>query len=253
MDTFCKEFNDHFIIIAANSPDLVSECQRLRYQVFCTENNIFSGTRYANDLELDEFDQHSVHSLLRHKATGANVATVRLVLANPLRPDTQFPLESHLGRYIYTDPASFHRAPRISVAEISRFSVSRNFRHRLGETNRTHNLVQDPDPAASGKRNRQHPYITLGLFKAVLQMSLDNDVSFWCAAMEPTLMRLLSRFGIRFSPIGPVTDYYGMRQPCTASMHAVLQGIYERRPDVWSFVTNGGHLDPHRQMVSRPG
>ncbi|MCO6412444.1 MAG: PEP-CTERM/exosortase system-associated acyltransferase [Thiogranum sp.] len=250
MDAFCKEFNDHFTIIPATDAQLVAECQRLRYQIFCTEHQIFSGSRYESDLELDEFDGHSVHSLLRHKATGTNVATVRLVLADPQRPQSKFPLETHLGRYIYADPASFHRAPRVALAEISRFAVSREFRLRSGERNQTHNVVVDPDTSASTKRNRQHPYVTLGLFKAVLQMSLENDVSFWCAAMEPTLMRLLSRFGIRFSPIGPVMDYYGLRQPCTASMHAVLQGIFDQRPDVWSFVTNGGNLDPHRKMAS---
>ena len=251
MDTFCREFNDHFSIIPASEPHLIAECQRLRYQVFCTEHSIFSGQHYENDLEQDEFDHHSVQSLLRHRVTGTSVATVRLVLANPRHPETRFPLETHLGHYIYADPASFHRAPRASVAEISRLAVSKQFRHRVGERNHTHNIVEETDLSASAGGKRLYPHITLGLFKAIVQMSVANDVRFWCAAMEPTLMRLLSRFGIRFTPIGPLTEYYGLRQPCSASVHDILSGIHARRPEVWRFITDEGRFHPELKVVSR--
>lgn len=251
MDTFYKEFNDHFTIMPAIDAQLLAECQRLRYQVFCTEHSIFSGDHYAGELEQDEFDHHSVHSLLFHRATGTTVATVRLVLANPCRPEARFPLETHLGRYIYADPASFHRAPRASVAEISRLAVSKQYRHRVGERQQTYNVVEEPSAPDSRRGNRHHPHITLGLFKAIVQMSVANDVRFWCAAMEPTLMRLLSRFGIRFSPIGPLTEYYGLRQPCSASVHDILSGIHARRPDVWRFITDDGQLHPELKVVVR--
>jgi N-acyl amino acid synthase of PEP-CTERM/exosortase system len=251
MDTFYKEFNDHFTIMPATDAQLIAECQRLRYQVFCTEHSIFSGDLYTGELERDEFDQHSVHSLLFHRATGSTVATVRLVLANPHRPEARFPLETHLGRYIYADPASFHRAPRASVAEISRLAVSKQFRHRVGERQQAYNNVEEPSASESRRGNRLYPHITLGLFKAIVQMSVAHDVRFWCAAMEPTLMRLLSRFGIRFSPIGPLTEYYGLRQPCSASVHDILSGIHARRLDVWRFITDDGQLHPELKVVVR--
>ena len=247
MDRFGDEFDLHFQIVPASSQDRVAECQRLRYHVFCKEHHIFAAHQYGGGLETDEFDGRSVHSLLLHRATGIPVATVRLVLGQRGRPKDKFPMEVHLGEHIYTELTGYHHAPRSTIAEISRFAVSKDFRRRVGEAKRPHNLEQDLNAAVSERGVRHHPYITLGLFKAIVQMSMDNDVRYWCAAMDPTLMRLLTRFGIRFIPIGPLTDYYGLRQPCSASVEDILNGIHEKRPDVWRFITDSGVLIPRMQ------
>lgn len=244
MDKFGDEFDGHFQVVPASTDESVIECQRLRYQVFCREHRIFTAQPAADELETDEFDERSVHSLLRHRVTGLPVATVRLVLGERARPADKFPMEVCLGEHIYTGLTDHHRTGRAKIAEISRFAVSKDFRRRAGEARQPHTLERDLDGTASDPGMRHHPYITLGLFKAIVQMSAENNVRYWCAAMEPTLMRLLGRFGIRFIPIGPLVDYYGLRQPCSAAVDDVLAGIRAKRPEIWRFITDDGACVP---------
>lgn len=237
MDSFAEEFHQHFAIVQANTPELLGECQRLRYHVFCKEHHIFCANRYLNDQEYDCYDARSVHSLLRHRTSQLAVATVRLVLPDHNDPDPRYPLVDQLDKRENPLQSINTLSKQISLAEISRFSVSKEFRRRSNERRYAHNLVHDLNTAQSERGIRHHPYITLGLFKAIVQMSQQYQVDHWCAAMEPTLIRLLGRFGIRFSPLGPLVDYFGLRQPCYAAVSAVLQGIQMKRPDVWEFIT----------------
>ena len=84
------------------------------------------------------------------------------------------------------------------------------------------------------------PTITLGLFKATLQMSFEHGITDWFAVMEPSLLRLLTRFGIYFQPLGPVVEYHGLRQPCHANIDRLLETAQLARYDVWDFVTDEG-------------
>jgi N-acyl amino acid synthase of PEP-CTERM/exosortase system len=62
--------------------------------------------------------------------------------------------------------------------------------------------------------------------------------------MEPTLLRLLTRFGIHFRKIGPLIDYHGKRQPAIGNVDEVLAGIYAERRDVWETITDYGDVWP---------
>jgi len=62
--------------------------------------------------------------------------------------------------------------------------------------------------------------------------------------MEPSLLRLLTRFGIHFSPIGPAVDYHGIRQPCFASADEVLRRMHDESSAVWELITECGSLWP---------
>ena len=86
------------------------------------------------------------------------------------------------------------------------------------------------------------PNFTLGLMNGIVRMSAENGISEWFAVMEPTLLRLLARFGIYFSPIGPVVDYHGMRQPCHADINNLLERVRKERPEVWEIITDNGRL-----------
>ena len=62
--------------------------------------------------------------------------------------------------------------------------------------------------------------------------------------MEPTLLRLLQRFGIYFPAIGPIVNHHGLRRPTLAVAAAVVNGILNKRPDVWEIVTDRGRFVP---------
>src|SRR5699024_10093624 len=73
-------FSNYFEIIPANTPQLLDAVYQLRYQVYCVETGFEDPKLYPQQLEMDEFDRYSVHSLLRHRQTGIYAGTVRLLL-----------------------------------------------------------------------------------------------------------------------------------------------------------------------------
>jgi N-acyl amino acid synthase of PEP-CTERM/exosortase system len=66
----------------------------------------------------------------------------------------------------------------------------------------------------------------------------------WAAVMEPALLRLLTRLGIHFNPLGPLVEYHGRRQPCWIELGVMLDRVHAERPDVWDVITEGGRLWP---------
>lgn len=188
---------------------------------------------------LDEFDRRSVYFGIRHRESGLTAASVRMILADGAHMDEPFPIEAHP---VLRRRARDHvwRVPRQQLGQISRFAVASEFRRRSDEALTMHgltaNLLAAPD--VSGKRN--FPLVVYGLFKAIVTMSTQHGIAYWYSMLDPTLVRLLARFGVRFQPIGPVVDYRNARQPCIAAADIVLSEIKFRRPELWTFVTDDG-------------
>ena len=84
----------------------------------------------------------------------------------------------------------------------------------------------------------------LGLMQAIVSMSVRRGKTHWCAVMEPTLLRMLHAMGICFTPIGPLVEYHGQRQPCTGDIARMLDGVKRERPDFWDVITSGGIFVP---------
>ncbi|MGH8603862.1 MAG: hypothetical protein ACREXR_14150, partial [Gammaproteobacteria bacterium] len=67
-------FEQYFEILRADTPDLLEQAFRLRYQVYCQEGLLpgFDPLDYPDGLERDVYDyeHRSLHCLLRHRPTG---------------------------------------------------------------------------------------------------------------------------------------------------------------------------------------
>jgi N-acyl amino acid synthase of PEP-CTERM/exosortase system len=79
-ETLLSKFNTYFEVAAALSEHQIESAQRLRYQVYCVENPFENTSDHPDGLERDEFDSHSVHSLLIHRASGQAMGTTRLIM-----------------------------------------------------------------------------------------------------------------------------------------------------------------------------
>lgn len=243
-----ETFYRYFEVIEANTPDLVDQTYQLRYQVYCVENAFEDPASFPDHREIDEYDgSRSVYSVIRHRQQGVITATVRLVLANDADISAPFPIENNCAESFESAGLATHLLPRAHIAEISRFAVSKNFKRRLGEAGTVAGIgpesanytADDPSQGA-----RVLPHLILGLFTAIVRMSAAKDVKVWYAVMEQPLLRLLTRFGIEFKPIGGLVDYHGLRQPCYGIINHVLAGIWEKRPDVWRMITDDGKVWP---------
>ena len=238
-------FNRYFEIVNADTESLRDEVYRLRYQVYCIENQFEDINQFPDEKEVDAYDARSVHALIRHRESGIYAATVRLVLHDLRNEAAVFPVEKHCQAAFSSIGLDNSNLPRQQVAEISRFAVSKHFKRRVGEANTIAGVGPSPEAYVSENKGvRLLPHITLGLFAAVMKLSMANNIDYWYAVMEPSLLRLLTRFGIHFGKIGGLIDYHGKRQPCFASVRHLVQSMSEERKDVWNLVTNGGELIP---------
>ena len=224
-------YNCRFAVISANTLGLQEQAYRLRYQVYCIENNFENPLDHPLEQEMDEFDNRSVHSVLIDRPNRAVVGTVRLILPDPKSIEESFPIQRVCNHPL------LQRYGLLNVersAEISRFAISKTFCRRAEDY---HPILLSRDEMRAAM-----PNLTLGLLNGIVRMSAENGISDWFAVMEPTLLRLLARFGIYFSPIGPMVDYHGMRQPCHAVMSNLLERVRKERPEVWEIITDNGSL-----------
>src|ERR1700730_1398397 len=118
------QFDRHFHTLTAQTFEQIQIAEKIRYQVYCVENR---HEKANNGLgrESDEFDSHAAQSLLFCRATNVAVGTVRLILPVPEEIDQSLPLMRLLN---YSSQKEFSRLPLLSMGEISRFSISQQFR-----------------------------------------------------------------------------------------------------------------------------
>lgn len=249
-------FNAAFSVELATTPAAINEVLEVRYQVYCIDRPFEDPSVFTDKREHDVYDRRSVHALIRHKASGDGVAAVRLVLQGD-EPEADFPMEGPcLDQMNRAVRKQVWETPRDRMAEISRLAVSREFRKRLNEKDSTSGLSDFATYSDTDGGRRAMPYISLGLFAAIVQMSVKHGITHWLAAMEPTLLRLLKRYGISFDHVGPTVDYHGRRRPVFTSAAALLEGIRQQRPDVWALITDAGRfvpgqMNPRQLMPSR--
>ncbi len=243
MNELTESFSKYFkvAVVAPGDDASLRQALHLRYQVYCIEHPFEpAGT---DEIEQDEFDAYSAHSLLLSRRNDEVVGTVRLVLPRREQPHILFPIERHCGKFFDNKLFNARTLPRGSIAEISRFAISKEFKKRLMDTEYpwgASNLNEQEAEQMKVVERRIIPHITLGLFLAIVRMSVRHNITHWYAVMEPALLRLLKKFNIEFIPLGPMVDYHGKRQPCVAELAVVLESMERNCPDVWALITDNG-------------
>jgi N-acyl amino acid synthase of PEP-CTERM/exosortase system len=217
----------------ATTPELLDEVHRIRYQVYCVENKYEDPARNQSGLERDEYDAHSVHGLLVHTASKAPVGTVRLVMHRHGTRRGSLPIHQVCQHPDLLDPDFL---PLETTAEFSRFAISKAFRRR----------AEGCAGNAEAERQTEPPitHITVGLITIALRLAFAHGVTHVCAVMEPALLRLLSRFAIKFKPLGAQVQFHGWRQPCYTTIAGVLSEIELEQHQMWETITDNGRLWP---------
>lgn len=211
---------EEFSVEIADTPSNLQEVFRLRHQVYCVERQYESS---ATGFETDEFDDISRHVLLRSRATGEVMGTVRLVLPTFATGEWHFPMQRASRTSLRP------HAPIRSTAEVSRFALSK---------------------ARRDMSRASLALLRLGLVRGAVQLSNELGLTHWCAIMEPTLLRLMQTTSIYFRPIGPAVEYHGLRQPAVAEIDDTLSRMAEENPDLWDFITDGGRFWPQRARAA---
>lgn len=181
----------------------------IRHNVYCEELK-FEDER-EDRMEVDEFDDHSLHCLIQHKGTKVYAGTVRAVYSSgehQLLPLEKFCLDSI--DHPTLNPKNF---PRHEISEISRLAVPAEFRRRKSDKFEGAATGVINEEVYSEKELRCFPFIAVGLYLSAANVVLERGIKHCFVMMEPRLARSLRLVGIEFEQIGPVIDYHGKRAP----------------------------------------
>ena len=233
-----EAFNEYFEMIPALSDDLKREVYNLRFQVYCKETDFEDPANHPNGLEYDEYDDNSIHYLIRHRNTKAYAATTRLILPEHNKPEKPFPIELH-STIDNLEPLK--GVPRNKLAEVSRFCVSKEFKRRkYDKVESLTGIHEDSIQHITEDEKRTFPHITIALIASQIRISEQHDIHYWYAVMEPALLRFLSLLGIHFTGIGPIINYHGKRKPGIIKVSDLLNGVLQKNPPLWNMLTNNG-------------
>ncbi|WP_027351209.1 PEP-CTERM/exosortase system-associated acyltransferase [Halotalea alkalilenta] len=182
---------EHFELSVANDERERDQVFALRHRIFREELGYFTTPQPQLGLEQDEHDDYSIHCLLRDRANGMAVGCVRVVM--PENHAHRLPLEAHWPSTPACGPLHPSRFEPWQVCEISRLAVVRDYR-------------------LNGDKSAALPMsIGLLLYLAAGVMIKNSHRPCAYAVMEPSLPRLLKRFGLHFAPAGEVIELYGRR------------------------------------------
>lgn len=227
--SIAKHFSKYLQPVMAHDEVTKKAAFNIRHQVYCEE----LGLEPVNleKQEKDEFDDYSIHSLIKHlppktKSIKRFIPTSRSsrVLYTPryagtvrvVRPEHHgeiIPLQKYCLDTISPNKINPQDFPPHEVCEISRLAVPVEFRRRQNDKF---------EGAATGLINQQtyseaelrcFPFIAIGLYLTGGSIILENKVPHAFAMMEPRLARGMRFVGIQFEKIGPTVDYHGKRAP----------------------------------------
>jgi N-acyl amino acid synthase of PEP-CTERM/exosortase system len=210
-----------------DSPLLLEQSYRLRYQVYCLERKFLRAEDYPDEREIDEFDGDSVHVGALNSA-GDVVGAARLVRAGA----AGLPLLHHCT--LFPDETLLDDVGNTAV-EVSRVCISRSYARRQGDS-----ILGGPVPSEpvnriaalsifERRKRRAEPFVTL--LKAIVNAARREGATHLIGATDAALHRWLVHYGFPYRLAGPEVDYYGLVAPHIMSLaefdQVVLGGKFE--------------------------
>ena len=207
MSSLFMDFARYFELSIAQTPEQQSAVFAVRYSVYCEEFGYEDPQAFKDRLETDDFDAHSTHCLVTHRASGMPAGCVRLVQAT----ERGLPLQGHcrggLDEAFFASMAQNRR----QMAEISRLCVDGQFRRRRGEKKTRFGNTDTLHFEAREKRTFSLLAVSLFLASAAVADLQRRPNCF--AIMEPFLPAILKRTGVAVTRVGEDFDYNGTRAP----------------------------------------
>lgn len=217
--------------IEVDSDFLKKEIYKLRYDVYVNEFGFEKKEDHPSGLESDIYDHHSVE-LAALEQVNANkhqvIGTIRLILHS----EHGFPIEN-------ATPINFsdQKPPIDKIAEISRLAISKDYRRRQGDglfgvesylKTSEGGILPDDVEIPPADKVRIHPYLILGLFKELYQVSKKLGITHWYMITEKKLWYALKRFDLIFRQIGEPVHYHGLRIPYLGVIAEIEQNLMKK-------------------------
>lgn len=226
-------FQQYFDVLFANTPELLEQVHRIRYDVYCREFHYEREEDCPGGMERDEYDPYSLHLLIVHKASHVGAGCVRMVRPPLDQPDFLLPMEHHCGHTLNHADRHPQRVPRNGLAEISRLAVHTSFRRRLGESESPFGaLAQGLDE----RERRTFPLVSLALFAGATALLALSQRPHMFVMIEPRLARRLQSLGFPFVQAGEAMDYHGLRAAYHVTVEECLQSWGDVMLQMYHFI-----------------
>ncbi len=211
-------FKQYFQVVPAFSDALKNEVYSIRHKVYCEEFE-FEPTR-ADKKEIDEYDAHSLHLLIRSIKTNEFVGCTRIIYVEQESPNNPLPIEIACKNAIDTtiiDPGNLTRS---TIAEVSRLAVISNYRKRksdkkvaVGISNEDYGTAEQP----------RFPYIPVGLYLGTTKLALLYGIEHVFVLTEKRLAKHFCKLGFDLKFIGKEIEHHGKRVPSLLSVSSTIR------------------------------
>jgi len=205
-------FDSRYEVYLADTKQSRSLHHQVRYQVFCVERGFEEPDNFANYQELDPWDGHSHHFVVQDRESGAGVAAGRIVLPTA----GQLPVE---GLGCITAPPAVAVSGR-QVAEVSRICMVRD------------DVTSGPGLPIQAVSRSSESEVLLGLIRAVIRYSWDNEIPYLYMLVTRSLARLLKRLGVDCTQVGEDIEHRGLRAPYLIDINESWRGLVARSGEV---------------------
>ena len=240
-NSFISAYYETFSLIYCDGEEARDKAFRLRHKVYCGEYGYECPTSEGSYLEMDDYDHHSAHFLLKHKVSNECAGTLRLVLPNPDNLKNSFSVQGFCDHPLLEMEDKMAR-----VCEISRFCMAPRFRQRrhdgrfLSAYHRADGGGYIVDNVIFNRRRISYPQAALlqGAFETALKHGILDCL--WMA--EPKHLWSLQKIGFDYRILGPHLETHGGMQPLIFNIMHVLDAMKDQAPAVWEIISDQGRL-----------
>lgn len=212
----------------------LDDSYRLRYEVYCLEEEFLQAEDYPNHSEYDDYDAFSEHVFVHETILDKLAGCARLVKYSK---ELGFPTSNHFTE-LY---GKLSRLPLTEVYEISRLCIAPFFRKRMVPKDGLYGIESylegnKAPNQGSYQEQRKYPIVLLLMIKEMYLLTLRMGGNFWIASMEPGLIRYLSGCGMECKRLtDDYIEFYGKVMPCLFDLEKTGIRMSEKRPDIYDF------------------
>ena len=215
-------FFNYFDVELVTTPGQLALVEQIRYRVYCREFGYEPAEAFPDLREWDQYDSHSLHSLITHRRSGQPAGCVRLICASDHH---SLPVEDFCSEALHLGYLETLADNRNEMCEVSRLAVDYSFRKRAGEQ---HTRVGEYDALdCCHQEQRTFSLIGIAAFLSAFALADLAGRSQGFAMMESTLPRWLRMSGIYLEKAGEPTEYHGRRTPYFVTRETAIANVRE--------------------------
>lgn len=238
-----------FDVVHAVTPEQKEQAHRIRYNVFCLENEGYENPeQHPDGLEKDEYDERAEHALLIYKPKQLAIGTVRVIAHNKDNWQESFPLQKLCKSIFLKDETLVKNAGEISrfcISDELRKIIKGNLKNETAEIEALKGIIDTEDHM---HLNTVLAMASLGLIRGAYELLMHHGCLNYFAVMEPHHMKgCLDKRGVVYEQIGPEMEYHGTRTPFFGNLLETYENIAVEKHDIWKIMTMNG--DSHNRAL----